>query len=507
MGKNSRKQAKAPTQDAAPVSRPDYRISPITLAAASVNPNRAHTPQQFAVPKAPPGVVPDGAPPMALDYGIQNALTYMNEGALFGGNTGWLGFPALSELAQVPEVRRIAEIIAKEMTRKFVRITSNGDGDKTDKIKAIEDAFDRFKVRDVFRDMAMMDSLLGRAHLYIDTGYSNNPDELATALMMSPKKIKKGGLKAFRPIEATWAWPAAYNSSSPLEPHFYQPQSWFVMGKTVHISRLLLFVGKPVPTLLRAAYSFGGLSMTQMALPYVQAWQKTRDSVVDLIHSFSVPVLKTNMSATLAGTGGEDMILRAQLFNQTRDNRGLFMLDNETEEFINVSTPLSTLDHLQAQAQEHIAAVSGIPVSLLNGTTPSGLNASSEGEIRIFYAYISAQQEMFFKTHLETVLKVIQLNEFGSIDDSIGFKFEELWQMNETEQAVVRKTDVDTAVELIAAGVLSPEEERKRVATSEDSLYQGLDVSDVPDPPEDEEDPSLTPDPAKPGGEKIGSRS
>jgi phage-related protein (TIGR01555 family) len=155
------------------------------------------------------------------------------------------------------------------------------------------------------------------------------------------------------------------------------------------------------------------------------------------------------------------------------------------------------VDHLQAQAQEQMASVSGIPLVKLLGITPSGLNASSDGEIRSFYDFISSYQEHLFGLHLETVLKIIQLSEFGEIDDDIGYRFEPLWELNETERASVRKTDVDTAVELINAGVLHPEEERKRLATTEDSLYHGLDVDDVPEPPEDMSTPSLLSDPAK----------
>jgi phage-related protein (TIGR01555 family) len=172
-------------------------------------------------------------------------------------------------------------------------------------------------------------------------------------------------------------------------------------------------------------------------------------------------------------------------------------LDKETEEFFNVSTPLGTVDHLQAQAQEQMASVSGIPLVKLLGITPSGLNASSDGEIRSFYDFIGAYQEHLFGVHLETLLKIIQLSEFGEIDDEIGYRFEPLWELNETERASVRKTDVDTAVELINAGVLHPEEERKRLATTEDSLYHGLDVDDVPEPPQDPSSPSLLSDPAK----------
>ncbi|QCP54421.1 DUF1073 domain-containing protein [Trinickia violacea] len=103
------------------------------------------------------------------------------------------------------------------------------------------------------------------------------------------------------------------------------------------------------------------------------------------------------------------MSRRAVLFNQARDNRNLMMIDRDSEGFANVSAPLGSLDCLQAQSQEHMAAVTGIPLIVLLGITPSGLNATSEGELRTFYAWIEAQQEALFTTQLTRLLHV-----FGS---------------------------------------------------------------------------------------------
>jgi hypothetical protein len=53
------------------------------------------------------------------------------------------------------------------------------------------------------------------------------------------------------------------------------------MGTEVHASRMPAFVGHPVPDMLKPAYSFGGLSLSQMAKPYVDIWLQTRESVGD----------------------------------------------------------------------------------------------------------------------------------------------------------------------------------------------------------------------------------
>ncbi|WP_163505183.1 anti-CBASS protein Acb1 family protein, partial [Escherichia coli] len=73
----------------------------------------------------------------------------------------------------------------------------------------------------------------------------------------------------------------------PLAADYYKPQSWYVMGKEVHASRFLSFVSRPVPDVLKAAYNFGGLSLSQIAEPYVDNWIRTRDSVGDMVHSYS----------------------------------------------------------------------------------------------------------------------------------------------------------------------------------------------------------------------------
>ncbi|MGF6605041.1 hypothetical protein P3T23_009802, partial [Paraburkholderia sp. GAS448] len=48
--------------------------------------------------------------------------------------------------------------------------------------------------------------------------------------------------------------------------------------------------------MLKPAYAFGCLSLSQIAKPYVDNWLRTRQSVSDLLHSFSTMVLKTNLA-------------------------------------------------------------------------------------------------------------------------------------------------------------------------------------------------------------------
>jgi phage-related protein (TIGR01555 family) len=350
------------------------------------------------------------------------------------------------------------------------------------------------RIKSAFKTMAEYDGFMGRAHLYIDTGATDDPDELKTPIGdgrndITKSKIKKGSLAAVRPVEALWAYPTEYNSNNPLKSTWYRPDQWFVMGQQVHRSRFLTFVGRPVPDLLKPAYSFGGLSLTQMAKPYVDHFLRNRDSVADLIHSFSTVGIKTNLGTSLS-PGGDEMFKRAELFNTMRDNRGLLILQNgpegSAEEFFNVSTPLGTLDHLLAQSLEFIALPSGLPLLILLGIQPAGLNASSEGEIRAFYDWIHAFQEWLFRDNLDVVFALCQMSLWGAVDEELTYEFEPLWNLDEKAAAEVQKTKAETDGILIDNGTISPEEARARVAGDPDSDYQGLDPNDMPEPPIEE---------------------
>ncbi|MDI9276178.1 DUF1073 domain-containing protein [Pantoea sp. EABMAA-21] len=469
-----------------PVKPPEKSVMNIKPeAVASVTGKQAREFQQYTPPK---GVIPAAIEKAILamdstDYTMMNDAYPMGYGTL----DSFPGYPYLAAMAQKPEYRKMVGTIAEEMTRKWIKLKTVGDDDKSERVKQLVDALERFQVREKFKEAAEHDGYFGGGQIYIDVLSPKNVSawtddtELQSKLFISDKKIPKGSLKGLQVIEPVWTYPGIYNAQNPLSPDFYKPTEWFVMGRTVHASRMIDFVSRQVPDLLKASYNFRGLSLVQMAEPYVNNWLRTRDSVSDMIHSFSIPVLGTDMAQVLMGNGAEQLINRMELFNRTRDNRGVFAKNNaqdneESVEFVNA--PLSGLDVLQAQSQEHMASVSGIPLVKLLGITPNGLNASSDGEIRVFYDYIHSLQQAMFKSPLKRVMDVIQLSEFGDIDPDIYFEFEPLFEMSAKEKADIRKVDADTDAVYITAGALSANEVREKIADDPESPYHSLDLSD-----------------------------
>lgn len=458
-----------------------------------------------------------GAPTLALDDAANApAWAYLNQ------NNCGLNFPGygyLSELSQRTEYRAPVETIASEMTREWIELTvkgkgenveeesddlvandalpdeddegvdADGDGDidggLEDKIEQLEKGLEEFRVRDHFRKLIELDGMFGRGQLFINIQSSNPDDENQLPLVVSPETIKKGSLLGFKVIEPIWTTPYNYNSTDPTRGDFYKPRAWFVIGKRVHSSRLLTFMSREVPDILKPAYNFGGLSLTQLMEPYVFQWLRTRNSVSDLVHNFSVMILKTDMGAVLAGdpAASKGFFDRIRLFISSRDNQGLSVLDKNREEMQEVHASLANLDKLQAQSQEHMAAPSHIPLVKLIGITPGGLNASSEGEIQVWYDHVRSLQIFMLTAHLKHILDILQLHLFGEIDESIGFEFRPLSSPTAKELSEMRKSDGETDKNYVDMGAVSPDEVREKVAADPNSGYNNL-SGNAPGPPE-----------------------
>ena len=456
----------------------------------------------FAIkpPDLMPGVVPAGkSSAIAMDYapGVYDFASQCM-GADF---SGFPGYPYLANLSTRAEYRAFASTMASELFREGIKLSSKTDANKKQdnpRIAELEDSIREFNLMHVFQTVAAQDCFFGRGQISINIKGAND----ALPLVLAKQTVKQGSLTSFTPVEAMWTSPSAYNAIDPTAPDFYKPRQWFLLGKEVHASRLLTIITRPLPDMLKPAFNFSGMSLSQLAEPYVNNWLRTRQAVSDLINNFSITALKTDMAQMLQGDcDGTDILNRADFFTLTRSNRGLMLLDQTAEDLVQLNTPLSGLSDLQAQSQEHMCSVSRIPAMILTGISPSGLNASSEGEIRSFYDWVSSQQETFYKPPLWICIQLLMLHLWGEIDPTITMEFCPLWQVSAKEQSDIRVNNANADAVYLDRSVVSPEETRERLAKDPDSGYSGIDMDDLPEVIEPEGDFSFGDPNAEPGAD------
>jgi phage-related protein (TIGR01555 family) len=476
------------------------KAAPLPLKISSTAMGRArHRRSPTPVPDNPfapyepmPGVIPKGEKPV---YAQDDAFSGISDWSAsnwatsaFLEGTTFLGYPYLAQLAQRPEYRVASEVIAQDCTREWITIKTKGDEDKSDKIAELEAELARLDVQKVVQTALEKDGQSGRAHIYIDTDDTDDKAELELDIgngrdIVSQAKVGKGDLNGLIVVEAMWAYPQRYESNNPLKRDWYNPTTWYVMSQAIHRSRLLTIVGRPVPDILKPAYAFGGLSMSQMMKPYVDNWLRTRQSVSDIVARFVINILKTNMGTTMQA-GGEQLFTRVDFMNAIAANHDTLVIDKDTEDWTNVQTSLASLDLIQAQSQEHMCSVTRIPVVKLLGIQPAGLNASSQGEIETYDDTIAAYQEKIVRPPLTTIVGFAQLNLWGEVDPGITFDFNPLRQLTELELAQLEKTKADTDDVYVAMGAIQPTDVQTRLQSDEDSPYHGLDLEPPPEPPD-----------------------
>jgi hypothetical protein len=197
---------------------------------------------------------------------------------------------------------------------------------------------------------------------------------------------------------------------------------------------------------------------------FQQAWQ----GVGIMLQDFSFATLKMKgLAELLTQSGpGTDLTSRAAALEMARSIARVSIIDAE-EEYKRETTNVTGLSDLLERFGERLAAAAQMPVSLLFGQAPGGLNTSSDIDIRWFYDQIAALQKRKLQPQLEYLTRLLFLAKAqsptgGAEPDCWKVNFPALWQQTDLEQAQVRKTQADADVAYINAGVLTPEE----VATS-----------------------------------------
>ena len=181
------------------------------------------------------------------------------------------------------------------------------------------------------------------------------------------------------------------------------------------------------------------MPMIQKAKPYVDNFLQMRQNAQDYTKSLSMYVLASNMANLLPGNANDPNILnRVEAFARFRGAKNVALIDKDTEELSSVSIAVAGIDRLVAQAQEHISAVSRIPLVKWMGLSPSGLNASSEGEIRVYYD----EQEFLLRTPIQYIIDLVQIELLGDVDFDITFEFVELYEMTELEKGQLRQVEL-----------------------------------------------------------------
>ena len=463
---------------------------------------KALSPEDFALPKTLGN--PDETTRKALDScfkPVSDILAHTLDQLGEEGLPTFLGYGTLTGLTQNGLIRAGVSMRAKEMTRKWGKFVSAGDNDnvldaddKSDLLKELEKESEKYNVKDMFEKCANFSGYYGGCLLFIDNGDAQ--EEWSNPLTLSKETFRAGSLRGFKLIEPFVVTPGTYNSVNPMADNYYKPDLWIVQGIPVHRSRMLYFAENDLPTWLKPAYNFFGISLSQIVLDGVAHFTANRESASRLLQKYATTVFKTDMDDVLSGGFGMELRKRIDFFVQNRDNDGVAVIDKEKEDLITMTTSLAGVTDLVRQSMEYVAALFNEPVTKMWGLSPAGFN-TGDSDMQSHYDNIASLQHNMFDAPMARIVKILQLNKFGVVDDSIRFEFSPLSEDDEEKKVANNKTKAETDAIYMEAGTISPEEARQRLIDDPDSGYNNLEPYDSPQPmdnPLTPFDPALDPD-------------
>lgn len=153
---------------------------------------------------------------------------------------------------------------------------------------------------------------------------------------------------------------------------------------------------------------------------------------------------------------------RMRLIERSRSVARAIVLDADGEDFDYSERSFAGVGESVHSLMLYLSAVTGIPVSLLFGQAPAGLNATGDSDIRFFYDARAAEQLIDVKPKqkrlLELVMSTRQGPTRGAVPATWDIAHTPLWQLTELEQAQLRKTTAESDAIDITNQVLLPEE-------------------------------------------------
>lgn len=233
------------------------------------------------------------------------------------------------------------------------------------------------------------------------------------------------------------------------------------------------------------------------------------DSLSNMAQEAVVGKYKVSGLAQMFMAGEESKIMkRLDIINESKSVINGVILDADTnEDYTRDSLSMSGMNGVSDTMMVSLSAVTGIPVTRLFGRSPSGLDASGESDLKIYYDMIAAYQKIMLTEPIkrlafyinqykkaimvepqESLIKTARNGgnegsvklEYPKTEAEIVVRWNPLYEMTEKERADTYYTNAEADVFYMKYGILSPEEVRVNRFVGGYNQMISVETGDIP---------------------------
>lgn len=403
----------------------------------------------------------------------------------------FIGYQACAILSQNWLINKACMMPARDAIRKGFEITVNDGSQVAPEILDEIRSFDkRYKLNNNLVEFVHMGRVFGiRIAKFVvesdDPHYYEKPFNIDGVI--------KGSYKGITQIDPTWItpqldWDAAGNPDSM---YFYEPTWWYVNGKRIHRTHLVIMRNNNnLPDILKPTYFYGGISVPQEIFTRVYASERTANEAPLLALTKRCTVINVDLAQALAKESKFEE--RMRLWSYFRDNYGIKVLGLK-EQATQLDTSLADLDAAIMTQYQLVAAAARVPVTKLLGTTPKGFNATGEFDEASYHEELESIQTHdltpLIERHHALVIRSEIIPKYNIEPFSVEVVWNSLDSMTAKEKAEINLIKSQTSTNLMASGAIDSQDERARIISDPDSGYSGLNLNQINPDEEIEEDP------------------
>ncbi len=352
--------------------------------------------------------------------------------------------------------RRLVEIPVREMTRRGFTVTGDNDGEVVKYLR--QRGF-----------MKQMPFVLRWAWLYGGAIGVILADDGCKDLSMP---LRENQLKSLRGMNVFDRWRCTFTTADmyldPTHPKYMWPRRYYVqpMGFGspfyVHESRVIRIDGAPIPEIDRQGNNYWMDSKIQSVAKSLRSLMASYGYTESIIADFVQGVFSMEGLSQLIAAGKDDEVMRKmQIIRLFKGNTNVFPIDKDGEKYEKVVSSTTGLEKLIDQMWALLSGATGWPQIVWQGRSPTGLNASGDSEMQMFYDNMHEDQvdNLASPWHrLATLAYKCKDGPTGGVlpADAFDIEFPPLYQPTDKESAEIESKQTETDAKRIAAKIISP---------------------------------------------------
>ncbi len=377
-----------------------------------------------------------------------------------------LDFPTLEALYHNEDLAaRIVDAVPEQMFREGFEVQVEDDAEASE---GIEQQLHELAATEVLEETAIWARLYGGGAAFVGAQDGREPQEA-----LSEKTVR--AVTFLQVIDRFSLWPNTWYSD-PDKPKFGMPETYRIFTPTVagvtppvnviiHESRLITFPGART-SIRKRRVNFGWEdSVLQRPNQVLQQFGLSWAAATHLLSDAAQGVYKVkNLLDMIAGQNKEALMDRMAVVDQTRSTARMLLVDAENEDFTRTPTPFAGVAEMLDRSMQRLAAAARMPVTVLMGMAPAGLNATGESDIRQWYDQIRTLQHHVAKPRVKRLATILMLAKEGPTGGDVpnfGVHFKPLWQPTALEESQRRLAGAQADDIYLGYGVTLPEEVRE----------------------------------------------